>query len=273
MTGGSRTSEMQVLEAKDLGFAYGRGFALRDVSFHLRGGEFVGLIGPNGAGKSTLLKLLAGITRADRGAVLLDGANITTIDERVMARKVAYLPQQRRAHWDVSVRRLIELGRLPYMARFGGLNGRDQRAVDCAVELMDLGRYAERPVSMLSGGELARVHVARALAQDARFILADEPSAGLDPAHQISLMQCFSRHAKSGGSVLASLHDLGLAARWCDRVLLIDDGCVVMEGAPGDVLTEENLAEVYNIRAQISTTEDGFVISMAGLLDDPEPGR
>ncbi len=260
--------EAQLLEAKELGFSYGRGFALKDVSFRLNGGEFVGLIGPNGAGKSTMLKLLAGITRPDRGGVLLDGTNIASLDQRRMAQNIAYLPQQRRAHWDVSVRTLIELGRLPYMRRFGGLDGRDHRAVDCAVELMDLGTYADRPVSMLSGGEQARVHVARALAQDARVMLADEPTAGLDPAHQISLMRCFSRHAKSGGAVLASLHDLGLAARWCDRLLLVDGGRLVMQGTPGEVLTEKNLAEVYNIRAHVSTTEDDLVISVAGLLDD-----
>ncbi len=256
------------LEFNNVSFSYGAGFSLHDLSFCLQPGECVGLIGPNGAGKSTILKMLAGIIKPSGGDIVLDDMKPEDLGPRVIAQKTAYLPQQRRFHWDISVRSLIELGRLPYRRRFGGLLPDDHRAVERAIELMDLKAHANRPVSNLSGGEQARVHVARALAQDAKFILADEPTAGLDPAHQISLMRCFAEHAKTGGSVLVSLHDLGMAARWCDRILLLDNGRIVMEGAPDMVMTRDNLARVYGIRAHVSRTEDGLVIATAGLSND-----
>jgi iron complex transport system ATP-binding protein len=240
------------LGARDLHVSRGGRPALQGVDLGVGSGELVGVIGPNGAGKSTLLKALAGLLPTRQGAVELDGRAISAWGQSGLARKIAYLPQERVVHWPLSVRSTVALGRFPYRGTGVGVAG-DDEAVERALAAMDVAALAERTVSELSGGELARVLVARALAQETPYLLADEPAAGLDPAHQLTLFERLSRLAAEGRCVLVALHDLSLAARFCHKLLLLKAGRLLAEGAPSRVLTEPILAEAFSIRASLAT--------------------
>lgn len=238
---------------------------LGDISFDLFPGEFVGLLGPNGAGKSTLLKTITGLVSCE-GNVSREGREFESMTPFERARELAYLPQEREINWPISVRTLIALGRSPYGTAYSAISESDRAAIDAAILAMDLTELQERSALELSGGESARVLIARALAQATPLLLTDEPAAGLDPAHQISLMSTFRKLARDGRTVFASLHELTLAAQWCDRVILIANGSIIAQGAPDAVLTPENLATVYGVRAQISVTEDGLSVVPTGLI-------
>jgi iron complex transport system ATP-binding protein len=176
------------------------------------------------------------------------------------------MPQTREIAWPVTVETLVMLGRIPHMAGGGRPTLEDHARVGAALAAMDLSDYRCRTATRLSGGEQARVLIARALAQDTPLIVADEPVAGLDPAHQISTMQTFSALAGEGRSVIVSLHDLGLAARHCTRLILLSKGGIVADGTPGDVLTLDRLAQVFGIRAFYRNTEDGPVFQPLAVI-------
>lgn len=253
------------LSVRSLSVRLGGRQVLKDVSVDLKGGEFVGLLGPNGAGKSTLLKAVMGLVERE-GSLSLGDRRLDQMTPTERAREIAYLPQEREIAWPVPVRTLIGLGRSPYRSGFSIPREKDHGAIDAAIAAMDLGSLQVRSSLELSGGERARVLIARALAQETPFLLTDEPAAGLDPAHQISLMATFRKLAREGRSVLASLHELTLAGQWCDRVILIAGGAIVAEGTPDAVLTPENLATVYGVRAQISVNDDGLSVVPTGLI-------
>lgn len=220
------------------------------VSADLAGGV-IGLIGPNGAGKSTLVRAIAGLVPAD-GAILIEGMPVMAMPLRARARRIAYLPQGQAVHWPLTVERLIALGRLPHLAPFARPADADAQAIERALQRTDLLALRDWPVDELSGGERARVLLARALAVEAPLLLADEPLAALDPAHQIEVMALLRTEAARGVTVIAVLHDLTLAARWCDRLLLIDKGRLVADGKPAEVLTADRIGSVYNVSAYIS---------------------
>ena len=200
-------------------------------------GECVGLIGPNGAGKTTWM-------RAALGLIPFEGAStLAALPPARRAKAAAWLPQERQIAWPVPVREVVALGRLPHG---GGTDG-----VDAALARLSLGHLADRPATELSGGERARVLIARALAQDAPLLLADEPAAGLDPAGQVAAMRLFAALAAEGRGVLVSSHDLGLAARHCGRLALMDGGRIVADGPPAEVLTPERLADSFALDARL----------------------
>jgi iron complex transport system ATP-binding protein len=176
------------------------------------------------------------------------------------------LPQAREIAWPVSVERLVTLGRIPHLGATQRAPEADLAAIARALERMDLGGFAARTATQLSGGEQARALIARALAQETPLLMADEPIAGLDPAHQIGTMQTFAALAAEGHSVIVSLHDLGLAARWCSRLIVIDKGAVIADGPPRDVLTPALLRETFGIRAFVQDTDDGLVFQPMGVL-------
>lgn len=222
---------------------------VRKVSASLRAGELVGIIGPNGAGKSTLVRAMLGLVPPSGGSVRIDGADIAGLPPATLARSLAYLPQGQTLHWPLNVERLVALGRLPHLAPLSRVSARDRRAVAEAMERADVAHLAGRAATELSGGERARAMLARALAVEAPGLVVDEPLASLDPGHQIDVMQLLLREARAGALVVAVLHDLTMAARHCDRLLLIDGGRLVADGVPAEVLTRERLAEVYGIDA------------------------
>ena len=225
--------------------------AVDGVTLDVGAGEFVGLIGPNGAGKTTLM-------RAALGLLPHEGtSSLAAMPAATRARHAAWLPQTREIAWPVSVETLVRLGRTPHRAA-GGPRA-DTRAVDAALARMELEDFRHRTATRLSGGEQARVLIARALAQEAPLLLADEPIAGLDPAHQLAAMETFAALAGEGHGVVAALHDLGLAARFCTRIVVLHQGEKHADDAPGAVLTPELLAHVFAIRAHYEQTRDGPV--------------
>jgi iron complex transport system ATP-binding protein len=226
---------------------------VENISADLLGGV-IGLIGPNGAGKSTLVRAIAGLVPAE-GAVLIDGVSVTNISLRDRARRIAYLPQGQAVHWPLTVERLVALGRLPHLAPFARPSETDAQAIERAIERTELRGLRDRPVDELSGGERARVLLARALAVEAPLLLADEPLAALDPAHQIEVMALLRAEAACGVTVITVLHDLTLAARWCDRLLLIEQGRLVADGKPAQVLTADRIGSVYGVSAFIGEAE------------------
>jgi iron complex transport system ATP-binding protein len=257
---------VSLLAVEGLGVRLGGRAVLQDVSLRVAAGECVGLIGPNGAGKSTLMRAALGLIGA-AGARSLGGDPVAALAPAERARRAAFLPQEREIGWPVTVRALVALGRAPHRPRLAALGPADEAAIEAAMQRMDVAQFADRPATDLSGGERARVLIARALAQEAPLLLADEPAAGLDPAHQLALMETFAALAREGRAVLASLHDLGLAARWCDRLVLLDRGRVVADGPPQAVLTAERLAAVYGIRAHLDWGGDGPVVQPVARLD------
>lgn len=250
---------MTLLSVKNLSVALGGKAALSDASFDIHGGEFIGLIGPNGAGKTTLLRAILGLV-ASGGEILLDGDDLHRMTASTKAQKLAYLPQERDVAWPVSVEMLVSLGRSALKPIVASMNAQDEALVDAAMQRMDIAQFRDRSAMELSGGERARVLIARVLAQDTPVILADEPVAGLDPSHQLGLMESFAALAKEGKTVVASLHELSLAAQHCTRLILLHNGRVVADGVPTKVLTPQLLHDVYGIRAKIMTVDDEFIV-------------
>lgn len=218
------------------------GGRLSDVTASFALGTITAICGPNGAGKSTLLKLLAGLERPDTGFVTLDGARLDALDARRRAQAIGYLPQAGEVAWDVAVRDLVGLGRLPH-------RDRGAAAITAALEALDLTALADRPVSRLSGGERARALLARVLAGEPRWILADEPLAALDLGHQLALLSHLRRAAENGGGVVLVLHDLALAMNHADRVIVIDQGAVVVDGRCEDALDHRVIERVWGVPA------------------------
>jgi len=219
-------------------------------------GEVTAVLGPNGAGKSTLLACLAGLRSPDSGVVLLGGQPRTDLAPRDVARRIGLLPQIADVHWDVDVATLVALGRYPHRGRWGESEA-DGAAVARAMAATDVTQFAARPVSALSGGERARVLLARVLAGEPEWLLADEPLANLDPAHQHDALDCLRAVANAGAGVVVVLHDLNHALRVADSVLLLVDGRVAAQGSPETVLTQARLREAYGIETELVTGSDG----------------
>jgi iron complex transport system ATP-binding protein len=243
------------IEARGLVVALRSRTVLSGLDFVAHPAEITAVIGPNGAGKTTLLKALAGLLMPASGTIALGGRAAAQWQASERARSLAYLPQERLVHWALSARAVVALGRLPHQPMGAGESAADADAIDAALAAVDIRHLAERPVLEMSGGERARVLVARALAQEPKALLADEPAAGLDPAHQLALFHHFKTLASEGRTVVVALHDLSLAARFCHRIVLMQAGRVVAAGAPEDVLKIEHLAAVYGIKARYATID------------------
>lgn len=216
------------------------------VSLTLRTGEVTAICGPNGAGKSSLLACLAGLITPDHGAAMLDDQPVTALPARGRAQAIGYLPQQGEAAWDLSVETLVALGRLPWKAGAAA----DQAAIAAALAALELEGMKDRPLSRLSGGERARALLARVLAGQPRWLLADEPLANLDLAHQLGLLGQFRRLAAEGTGVVLVLHDLAQAMNHADRVVVLDDGHVAADGPPEQALAENVIEKVWQVRAR-----------------------
>jgi iron complex transport system ATP-binding protein len=242
---------MVTLKVEGLSVELGRRHVVERVSAEFAGGDLVGVIGPNGAGKSTLVRAMLGLAPPSEGTVTIDGREIARLSPRERAKALAYLPQGQTLHWPLAVERLVALGRLPHLAPLSRIGPEDRAAVAEAMARADVGHLTGRTATELSGGERARVMLARALAVGAAGLVVDEPLASLDPGHQIDVMELLRREAQGGALVIAVLHDLTMAARYCDRLVLMDGGKLVAAGTPREVLTAERLRAVYGISAMM----------------------
>jgi iron complex transport system ATP-binding protein len=237
------------LAAQDLNVTLAGRLVLRDVSLALSPGHLVALVGPNGAGKTTLLRALAGLV-ASNGIIDVGGAALSSLSLRQRARRFAYLPQGHLVHWPLPARDIVALGRYPHGATDPArLTPRDAEAVLRAMQAADVVEFGDRRVTELSGGERSRVALARVLAVEAPVILADEPTSSLDPRHQIDVMKTLRAAADKGTLVMVVTHDLGLAARFADTVLVLSDGRLVSQGAPTEALSETIMGDVFRISA------------------------
>jgi len=241
---------MNPLEAKNLSVKLGGRKIVQDISLSLPKGTITGLIGPNGAGKSTLVKALAGLVPCS-GLVKLLGKPAADYSRTEKARLLGYLPQERAVHWPLAAEKVIALGRLPFLGPWQSPGAADRLAVEACMKETSTLTLRDRTFHTLAGGEKALVMIARVLAGEPSIILADEPAAGLDLNHELEIFELFQALARKGASILVVLHDLTAAGRFCDRLLLLDQGRTAAFGAPREVLTAENLRKIYSVEADV----------------------
>ncbi len=234
-------------------------YLIEDASFEVHAGQMVGLLGPNGAGKTTAVRALLGLQKLASGRASVVGDDIASLSPQDRALKIAYLPQVRQLAWPIIVREAVALGRFAYGVGLGPLKGEDKIAVEQAIEGCDLHALSDRSVASLSGGELGRVHIARAFASSAPALIADEPISALDPRHAFAVLELLQAKARQGNAILVILHDLALAARFCDTIILMDQGKVIASGTPRQALSCENIARVYGMEA--SWSDSGLLVS------------
>ncbi len=252
---------MASLVSNGLSVAFKNVSVVSDVSLAVAPGELVVLLGANGAGKSTLIKAMIGIQPTTSGLASIDGENARTLSSVEKAKRVAYLPQVRPLAWPNTVHDVVSLGRYCYGAVPGRVKGDDAKAVDAALQGCDLEKFAHRSVDTLSGGELARVHCARAFASQAPLFVADEPTAALDPRHQLMIMELIHSYVVKGAGALVVLHDVNLAIRFATRLAWMCDGRIVADGAPTETVTEDRMARVYGVNARVK----GSHVEMLGV--------
>lgn len=242
-----------LLEARDLRYRYAPGApeAVAGASVAVSAGEVVGVIGPNAGGKSTLARICCGLLPAHGGEVLLQGDPLSRLSRRERARRVAFLPQQQPQDLSFTAREVALMGRAPHLGLWALEGPRDLERAAAALSETDVLDLADRPVAQLSGGERQRVFLARAFAQDAALLILDEPTAGLDLAHQVLLVNALRTRARTGGGALLVLHDLALAGAACDRLVLLLAGRVAAGGTPAEVLRPDVLSPAYGTQVDV----------------------
>jgi iron complex transport system ATP-binding protein len=251
---------MTFLTAENLNVALAGRNVLKNVSLSLSLGHLVALVGPNGAGKTTLLRALAGLIPSD-GSIRVNGDALSSLPLRERAKRLGYLPQGHVVHWPLPARDIVALGRYPHgVTDPARLSPKDADAVLRAMQATDVVEFSDRRVTELSGGERSRVALARVLAVEAPVILADEPTASLDPRHQIDVMKNLRTAADKGVLVIVVTHDLGLAARFADHVLVLSEGRLVSQGAAAEALSEQVMAKVFRINAYRAEYQSEAVI-------------
>jgi len=239
------------LEAKVIHFSYNKTKVIENVSMSLSQGEFLGIIGPNGAGKSTMLRLLCGILRPEKGDVFLFGTKLLNQRPKEIAQKIAFVPQETHFALDFTVEEIVGMGRYPYQRPFQREDPKDHAAIEYSLEAANVGSLRRRLVNTLSSGERQRVVIARALAQDPRILLLDEPTSHLDLHHQYVIMGLLKKLNAEGISVVVVHHDLNLASLYCERLILMHLGRIFAKGKPNDLLNQKTLGEVYGTAIRI----------------------
>ncbi len=233
---------------------------LIDINISINAGRLIGLVGPNGAGKSSLLKSIVGLIKPEQGDIFLNGQNLKKINLQRRARQISYLPQGQLAHWPLTVERVVSLGRFPHLAHWQSPNSSDQEIIEQAMYSADVVQFRHRKISNLSGGECMRVLLARALAVKADLLLADEPITALDPAHALSVMKLLRKTCEEGDSIIAVMHDLTLAARFCHQLVLLNECKIIATGTPSEVLTPANLKKVYKVEMYQADSDEFMVL-------------
>jgi iron complex transport system ATP-binding protein len=249
-------SRTPLLLADNVSFSFGDQFVLQALTLAVGAGELVGLVGANGSGKSTLLRVLLGLLPTTAGNVSLCGAPLRSLSRREIATRATMVSQDNHIEFDFTAREIVAMGRMPYRGRFASETNDDRDAIQRAMRATDTEKFAERIATELSGGERQRVHLARALAQQTRVLLLDEPTANLDLAHQVEALCLVAQAVREDRAALVVLHDLGLATLFCDRLLLLAGGSIVAEGPPDEIVTEENLMNHFGLQARVRRDDE-----------------
>ena len=243
-----------MLAVRDISVWFGNRRVLDDVSLELAAGEIIVLLGPNGAGKTTLLRAMNGTVPVKSGTIGLNDISLSKLSRREIARNLAVVAQENETKFPITVMEFVLAGRFTHGAAFGGESADDIRAAENALQLCDLGEYGGRIMNELSGGERQRVVLARALAAETKILLLDEPTANLDLAHQALMFRLVrDRCRNAGASAIVITHDLNLASEFADEIVLLKNGKVFASGPTADVLTKENLAEVYDVQVLLDS--------------------
>ncbi|MBC7085167.1 MAG: heme ABC transporter ATP-binding protein [Methanomethylovorans sp.] len=253
-----------MLEVKDVCVSYGNRKILNKVNLRAHEGEIVGIVGPNGSGKTTFLKSLAKYLIPDAGSIYINNVNITEMDNREIAKNVAVVSQIVSIDFDFTARDIVLMGRTPYIK--GSEKPEDIMIAEDAMRKTNTYEFKDRMVTELSGGELQRVIIARALAQTPKILLLDEPTSHLDIAHQVEILNLVREAADSGLTVIAVIHDLNLAAHYCDSICMLKSGEIVCTGQPETVFTEENIRNTFNIPVEVNTLKSTNSLYIMPLL-------
>ena len=262
---------MSLVSGSNLSYQIGDIPILKNIDIEVKSGELVGLIGPNGAGKSTLLRLLTCVEAPDGGEVNYAGKNVSELSVEDRAKRIGYLVQGAKAYWPFTVEKVVGLGRIPYQKWWRSASSEDHERVLQAMRVTETLAYRNRIVTTLSGGEHTLVMLARIFATGPQIIFADEPVAALDPYHQLHVMDILRNHARDDKAAVVVLHDLGLAARFCDRLYLINHGELHSSGTPGQIMTVENIADVYGVKTRITCDEEGVNVTPVSRVGDHHP--
>ncbi|MDF2988363.1 MAG: transporter related, partial [Eubacterium sp.] len=250
----------KVIEIENLSYSINDKQILRNISFYIKAGEFVGLIGPNGAGKTTLLKCINGINKA-AGRIRIKGNLLETYTDKKLAGEIALMHQNTTIGYPFSAMDIVLMGRYPYLKRFRQEGSEDYAIARKNMKYTDTGMLEKNPITEMSGGERQRVLFAKTLTQETDIVLLDEPTASLDITHQEQIFKYARDLSRQGTTIVAAIHDLKIAARYCTRLILVNDGQIAAEGTPEEVLTTENLSGVYGINALVYRNR------ITGLLD------
>jgi len=253
-----------MLAAQGLCVRRGGRAILDQVSLEAGAGEFIAIVGANGAGKSTLLSVLAGLLQPDLGNVMFKGQPLGHFPGSALARLRAYLPQNPRCEWPISVEHLVALGLIPTLPSFGGFSTADERRIARAIESSDLTDHRHQAATSLSGGELARAMLARAYVGDPEALIVDEPIAGLDPKHALDAMRRLKSFANDGKLVIAALHDLTLAARYTTRIIAMRSGRIESDGSVASTLTTQMIRRVFDVEARVTESNEGGYVDFIG---------
>ena len=265
-----QTERSASIRADELGFRVEAKALLERVRLHADQGQLVGLIGPNGAGKSTLLRAIAGVLRPQEGAVWLEGEELNSMPARDVASRMALVPQIAPYTHGFTARELVLMGRYPHLGRFRIEGAADEQIAREAMELTETEEFAERTLDTLSGGERQRVFVSRALAQQPRVLLLDEPTANLDVLHKLRVLDLVRGLVDEGLTAVAAIHDLGMAARYCDRLVLLSGGRVLAEGSPEEVLVPDIIEAAFGVRSAVypDPVTGSLVVSLIAPADE-----
>jgi iron complex transport system ATP-binding protein len=262
-----------LLEVSGVNFYYGAKRALENVTFTVEEGEFFGVIGPNGSGKTTLLRCISGIFKPQSGVVRFSGSNLQNLGKREIAKNIAMVPQSSAINFAFTALEIIMMGRNPHVSRFRMEDQRDYKLAENAMKLTNTEHLASRLINTLSGGEQQRVIIARALAQEPKLMLLDEPTVHLDISHQLGIMELIRKLNKNNGiTIIAVFHDLNLAAQYCDRLMLMDDGKIASIGNTHQVLTSENIRKTYHVNVLVKEhplTSSLYVIPFSSTVQKP----
>lgn len=243
---------MYALQIKDLEFGYGKGLVIKGIDFNVEKGKFISIIGPNGSGKSTLLKTLNNIYNPSKGNIVLEDKDIKTYKKRDLAKKIALVPQDTNIDYDFTVEDIVMMGRHPYKNRFEKENSNDYKIVEESLKMTNTLKLRKRPITEISGGERQRVIIAKALAQNPSTILLDEPTSNLDINHQIDILSLLRfLNNKKNTTVILVIHDINLAARYSDEIILLHDGKILGKGKPEEVITRDNIEMAYGMKVAI----------------------